>query len=70
MTEYIIFKQNDDPLDDNRDWAEIASGVKASSARRAVAAATATEGTYVAIPKRSLKPLTVTVEKTTKITIG
>lgn len=69
MTDYIILKQNDDALDDNRDWAQVGEA-KASSARRAVASLIAAEGEYVAIPARSFKPITVKVETTTKITIG
>jgi hypothetical protein len=65
VTTYIILK-----ADENGDWGAIATGIKASSARRALTAEAVGEGTYVAVPTRSWKPLTVKVENTVKVTIS
>ena len=60
MTTYIIVKWDDTQWSARQD---------ASSAKRAIAAAGLDEGTYLAIPARSLKPITVKVEQITKVTI-
>lgn len=65
MTEYLILKK------EGIHWAVIASKVKASSGRRAIAIGPLDgEGEYVAVPERSFRPLPVKTEQTTKVTIG
>ncbi len=66
-TEYTLLKYNTE----TNSWDRIQGGVVASSPRRAVRDhRDLTEGEYVAVPSRSWKPLTVSVEQTTKVTIG
>lgn len=62
MTSYVILTQSGGM------WAERGEA-EASSARRAIAATDPDEGVYVAVPKRSWKPLTVKVETSRKLTI-
>ncbi len=66
MTEYTILAYNPE----TNSWDRVQGNVVASSARRALAASDLEAGEYVAIPARSWKPLTVSVEQTTKVTIG
>ncbi len=66
MTEYTLLHYNAE----TNSWERIQGNVAASSARRALAATDLEAGEYVAIPARSWRPLTVTVEQTTKVTIG
>lgn len=68
MTKYVILVL--DNATDPGVWQQVPGHVEASSAARALAAAKVGEGTYVAVPVRSWKQLTVTVETTTKVTIG
>ena len=64
MTEYMILKK------EGISW-EYISVAEASSTKRALTVATLDgDGEYVAVPKRSWKPLTVKTEQTTKVTIG
>lgn len=63
MTHYLVLKWNGNA------WEEM-SGTTASSPARAIRAAVKDEGKYVAVPARSWKTLTVSVEQTTKITVG
>lgn len=64
MTKYMILKWDEEGF-----W-HVLIEAEASSPRRALVAAKVGEGEYVAVPARSWKPLTVSVEQTTKITIG
>ncbi len=66
MTSYTILKLNDE----DQTWGFEAVNIKASSSRRALAAAEVGAGTFVAVPDRSWKPLTVKTEQVTKVTIG
>lgn len=68
MTTYVILKQSDQP-GAGYSWNEHGDPVEASSARRALSSRGVDEGTYVAVPARSWKPLTVTVEQTTRVKI-
>ncbi len=68
MTTYVILRDVRVNEDDNA-WCAITEA-EASSPRRALAAQSLPEGDYIAVPKRSWKPLAVKVEQTTKITIG
>ena len=65
MTRYLILEYNEEA----GSWSGEAI-VSASSPRRALVVGDVKAGTYVAVPHRSWKPLTVTVEQTTKVTIG
>jgi hypothetical protein len=69
VTEYVILEQNSD---NHSVWQEKSPEyvVKASSAKRALQSAALGAGTYVALPARSWKPLTVKTEQVTKVTIG
>lgn len=62
MTQYVILNSQ------NGAWHEVGRH-QASSPRRALTALGVDEGTYVAVPARSWKPLTVKVERTTRLTI-
>ena len=66
MTEYTLLTYNKE----TNSWDRIQGNVVATSPRRALTSAKVGEGEYVAVPARSWKPLTVTVEQTTKVTIG
>lgn len=66
MTEYTLLHYNSE----TNSWERIQGNVAATSPRRALVAGKVGEGEYVAVPARSWKPLTVTVEQTTKVTIG
>lgn len=68
MTKYVILHL--DATTDPGVWHQQPGHVEASSAARALAAAKVGAGTYVAVPVRSWKQLTVAVETTTKIKIG
>lgn len=65
MTRYIILRHDGEA----QAWKEIGAA-DGSSPRRALSAADVKEGGYVAIPSRSWRPLTVSVEQTTKVTIS
>lgn len=66
MTDYIILKWNEGA----QGWKEH-GGTTSSSPERAIRTlAVVDAGEYVAVPKRSWRPLEVKVEQTTKITIG
>ncbi len=64
MTEYTLLKYNSE----TNSWDRIQGNVAASSPRQAVRKLG--EGEYVAVPARSWKPLTVTVETKQVVTIG
>ncbi len=75
MTEYIILRldterpralPDENPL---QSWQKY-GGTEATSPARALRNLNLAAGEYVAVPARSWKPLTVTVEQTTKVTIG
>ena len=72
MTEYIILRSRG--TGENPDtWEQVEKNVtiKATSPKRALLVVEGLgEGTYVAVPKRSWKPLDVKIEKTTKVKIG
>ncbi len=71
MTKYIVLRAHTAPDVAQEDVWEPVGSVLASSPRRAISAQVAgDEGRYVAVPARSWRPLTVTVEQTTKVTIG
>ncbi len=73
MTEYIILRLEElpDGVAEPGVWKEY-GGATASSPTRALHSFgdTIRDGTYVAMPRRSWKPLTVALKKTTKVTIG
>lgn len=72
MTDYIILRKTTGDENYNDTWLVDAESVKASSASRAIASLNPTgdgEYVYIAVPRRSWRPLTVKVEQTTKITI-
>lgn len=56
-TEYLILGQNPDGT-----WVSAAAPVTAASANAAIRATVGQDGTYVALPSRSWKPLVVTFE--------
>ena len=64
MTEYIILELGGEA----GAWREFGKS-RASSPQRALRSLDLRAGTYVAVPFRSWKPLTVKVEQTTKVTI-
>jgi putative aminopeptidase FrvX len=68
VTTYHILKMSED-AELKYGWTEFATDIEASSAKRALTTFGVEEGTYVAVPARSWKPLTVTVEQTVKLTI-
>ena len=70
MTDYLILRRTQQENGTTNTWTLDNVIVKASSARRALTAAGVKEGVYVAIPARSWKPLTVSTEQVTKVTIG
>jgi hypothetical protein len=67
MTEYVILKWNEA----NQSWKEHGS-TTSSSPERAVRtnAYVIDAGKYVAVPKRSWKPLPVKIEQVSKVTVG
>lgn len=73
MTEYVILRHEleDGPAASTTGvWRE-AGVVKASSPATAIRTLTHTgKNTYLAVPMRSWKPLTVKTEQVTKVTIG
>jgi hypothetical protein len=60
-TEYVILSKDDSGL-----WSDSGKPVKARSAEAAIRSVGA-EGTYVAIPSRSFKPVTVKAEVVTTL---
>ena len=67
MTEYVILKHDEGEMAGV--WNEYGKA-KASSPARALRNLEISNGTFVAVPSRSWKYLTVKVEQTTKVTIG
>ncbi len=65
-TAYLVLSKDDD-----KDWWILVGTYSATSSKAAVAAAVkakgATAGTFVAVPKRSWQPLTLSVETATKV---
>ena len=66
MTDYLILRQN---AEQAGVWIQFATA-SATSPARALRISNLDEGEYVAVPARSWKPLKVSVEQTTKVTIG
>jgi hypothetical protein len=63
-TEYVVLRQVQDD-DDAIVWQEVIGGVEASNDQQAIRSATLNSekaGTFVAVPKRSFRPRTRTVE--------
>lgn len=67
MTKYIILQQDEQS---SLVWLEVGETTASSPARALRTYDLEHEGTFVAVPARSWKPLVVKVEQTTKITIG
>lgn len=67
MTSYVILTRNEEKA-----AYTLGPSVNASSAEQAVRkhASTAGAGTYVAIPAKTFKPVTVQVETVQRVTIG
>ena len=71
-TSYVILKKSDGHEDGGDVWIDFhADPVSASSAKQAVSkhAEKAGAGTYIAIPAKQFKPLTVTTETVTKVKV-
>jgi len=66
MTDYLILMQDDEQPGV---WEQHATAL-ASSPARALRISNLKEGTYVAVPVRSWKPLEVKVEQRTVVTVG
>ncbi len=66
MTDYVILRHDENAAPGV--WNEFGKA-KASSPGRALRLLNVTDGTYVAVPARSWKYLTVEVKQTTKVTI-
>jgi hypothetical protein len=62
---YTVFKQNEDRAGGEH-WHRIAEGVKASSREKAVASATAEEGTFLVVPDQQIKKLSRKVQQVVK----
>ncbi len=67
MTDYVILKHDEGEIAGT--WNEYGKA-RASSPRGALRSLDVSNGTFVAIPARSWKYLSVKVEQTTKVTIG
>lgn len=67
MTNYVILKHDESAPGH---WKVLGNYATASSPRRALASTDLADGDYIAVPARSWKILKVTVEQTTKVTIG
>lgn len=72
VTEYVILTKNEGGDGEIATYKNVAINVGASSAEAAVRkhAQTAGAGTYVAIPARQFKPLTVHVETVQRVKVG
>jgi len=77
-TMYVILRQEGSSGSSELVWTRDGPNQPAASTAAAIRAAAALraecdvdpEGTYIAVPLRSWKPLTVTVETTTRVKIG
>lgn len=70
MTDYVILRLIEESEGAIGEWQQYAGLIEASSPARALRIANHGTGTFVAVPKRSWKPLTVKTEQVTKVTIG
>jgi hypothetical protein len=72
-TEYVVLKKTQTTADEPKRWGEVKT-VTARSAveaiRAAIPAQSGQEGTFIAVPARSFKPVTVKVEQTTRVRVG
>lgn len=68
MTKYRIIRLRDG--EDPGTWKEYGMAEASSPERALRSFPDVLGGTYIAVPDRSWKPLTVALEKTTKVTIG
>lgn len=68
MTEYLVLRKH--PSTETNLWEELPGTFTGSPRKACRAAADETAGQYVAVPKRSWKPLPVKVDKRTVVTVG